>query len=150
MNDRKAIDEFIGQRTLAIVGVSRSGKKFGNVILRELKTKGYTLYPVHPQADTLEGVRCYPNFQTLPEKVGGVIVVVQPAQTEKVVQEAYQAGIHRIWMQQGAESPAAIQFCKDNGVTAVYGRCIMMFSEPVGIPHRIHRWFMKVLGRLPQ
>jgi predicted CoA-binding protein len=150
MNDRKAIEEFVGQRTLAIVGVSRSGKKFGNTILRELKAKGYTLYPVHPQAETLDGERCYPNFQALPEKVGGVIVVVPPIQTEKVVQEAHQAGINKIWMQQGAQSPAAIQYCQDNGISAVYGRCIMMFSEPVGMPHNIHRWFAKAFGRLPK
>jgi predicted CoA-binding protein len=150
MNDRKAIDEFVKQHTLAIVGVSRSGKKFGNTILRELKTKGYKLYPVHPQADILEGEPCYSNLQALPEKVGGVIVVVQPAQTEKVVQEAHQAGIQRIWMQQGAESPTAIQYCQENGISTVYGRCIMMFSEPVGFPHSLHRWFVKAFGGMPK
>jgi predicted CoA-binding protein len=41
MTSRAAVDDFVAQRTLAVVGVSRSGKKFGNTIYRELKTRGY-------------------------------------------------------------------------------------------------------------
>jgi predicted CoA-binding protein len=82
--------------------------------------------------------------------VDGVIVVVPPAQTEKVVREAAAAGIRRVWMQQGAESQAAIQFCKENGVAEVHGECIMMFTRGDAFPHSLHRWFWKLLGKLPK
>ena len=42
------IDNFVGSKRIAVVGMSRSGKKFGNMASKELKTKGYEIFPVHP------------------------------------------------------------------------------------------------------
>jgi len=88
MTTKHEIDEFLAQKTLAIVGVSRSGKKFGNTILKDLTKLGYRLLPVHPEAAEVDGVRAFPSFAALPEPVGGVIVVVPPAQAEGVVKDA--------------------------------------------------------------
>lgn len=150
LTSRAAVEDFISQRKLAVVGVSRSGKKFGNLAFKELKARGYQLSPVHPQAETIHGERCYPSLRALPEPVGGVLVVVPPAETEKVVREAAAAGIKRVWMQQGAESPEAIRFCAENGIAAVHGECILMFAEPAAWYHRAHRWVWKLLGKLPR
>lgn len=150
MTSKAAISDFTSQRTLAIVGMSRSGKKFGNAAYKTLQARGYTLYPVHPTAETIDGARCYPSLSALPAPVGGVLVAVPPAQTEAVVREAAQAGITRVWMQQGAESPAAIHFCEEHGISAIHGECILMFTDPVGFPHGVHRWVNKVTGKLPR
>jgi hypothetical protein len=150
MTSKAAVADFVGQRKLAVVGVSRQGKKFGNFAFRELRSKGYELFPVHPQAETIEGERCYPSLRALPEPVDALLIVVPPAQTEQVVRDAATAGIRRVWMQQGAESPAAIKFCQENGIREVHGECILMFSEPLAWWHRAHRWAWRLLGKLPQ
>ena len=150
MTSKAAVADFVGQRKLAVVGVSRQGKKFGNFAFRELRSKGYELFPVHPQAETIEGGRCYPSLRALPEPVDALLIVVPPAQTEQVVRDAATAGIRRVWMQQGAESPAAIKFCQENGIREVHGECILMFSEPLAWWHRAHRWAWRLLGKLPQ
>jgi hypothetical protein len=150
MTSKAAVQDFISQRTLAVVGVSRNPQKFGNMVYKELKAKGYRVFPVNSKVDKIEGEPCYPSLSALPEKVGGAVIIVPPAETEKVVQDAKAAGISRVWMQQGAESPAAIQFCKDNGLNEVHGECIMMFAEPVGSFHKFHRWFWGLLGKLPK
>ncbi len=150
MTTKAAVDDFLAQRTLAMVGVSRRGDKFGNVLYRELKGKGYRLFPVHPRAESLEGDRCYPSLQALPEPVGGLVVVVPPGQAEQVVRDAAAAGIRRVWLQQGAESPTVVQFCEQNGLSVVHGECLLMFAEPTGFGHRLHRWIWKVLGKLPK
>ena len=103
MITKAMIDDFISQPYLAIVGVSRKGNKFGNSAYKELKTKGYHLYLVHPSGEIIEGEQSYPSLKALPQKVGGVLVVVPPTQAEKVVREAHEAGIDRVWLQQGAE-----------------------------------------------
>jgi uncharacterized protein len=144
-----AVHDFLAQRSLAIVGVSRSGKKFGNAIYRTLKQNGYKVFPIHPVAETVEGVPCYPDFQSLPEKVGGVVLCIPPLQTEEALQHAFNAGIRQVWMQQGSESQAAIQYCEKVGINAVYGHCILMFSEPVATFHRFHRWIWKLTGKYP-
>jgi hypothetical protein len=149
INARADVEDFLAQRTLAVVGVSRTGTKFGNVIYRSLRDKGYHVIPVHPAAESLEGDRCVPNLRHLPPGVDGLVLVVPPAETERIVREAVAAGIRRIWMQQGAESPVAVQFCRDHGISVVSGECLLMFAEPAEWVHRAHRWLWKHLDRLP-
>lgn len=150
MTSRTAVNDFLEQPSLAVVGVSRQPRKFGNYAYKELRQRGYRVYPVHPVAEAIEGDRSYPNLRQLPEAVGGVLIVVPPQQTEQVVREAAAAGIKRVWMQQGAESPAAIQFCRENGISEVHGECILMFAAPVKSFHNVHRWVWRVLGKLPK
>ncbi len=150
MTIKAAVADFTAQKKLAVVGVSRKGRKFGNMAFKELKKQGYQLFPVNPNAETIEGGPCYPSLSALPEPVDGVLVVVPPGETEKVVREAAAAGIKRVWMQQGAESPEAIRFCRENGIEVVHGECILMFTEPSAFFHRAHHWVWGVFGKLPQ
>ncbi len=149
MVSREAVDEFVAQRKLALVGVSRRRGKFGNAALTELAAKGFEVFPVHPSADAVEGKRCWRSLAELPEKVGGVLISVPPGETEKVVRDVVAAGIPRVWMQKGAESAEAIRFCEEHGVRVVHGECILMFAEPAAFSHRAHRWFRGVFGTLP-
>jgi predicted CoA-binding protein len=150
MTSREFVSDFLAQRSLALVGMSRKGNRFGNAIYRDLKAKGYAVYPVHPEAQEIGGERCWPNLRALPEKVGGVVIVVPPAETEKVVREAFQAGIRRIWMQRGAQSLEAIRFCEEENMPVVHGECILMFAEPAALFHRLHRGLRRLFGKMPR
>lgn len=150
MATQKSIQEFLSQKKLAVVGVSHTGKKFSNIVYKELKSKGFQVFPVNPKTDNLNGERCYPNLKSLPEKVGGVLVITKPTETEKVVRETSSVGIQNIWIQQGAESEEAIRFCKDNGMNVVHGECILMFAEPTAFFHRVHRGIWKLIGKFPK
>jgi predicted CoA-binding protein len=150
MITKAAVDAFLSQKSLAVAGVSNKKNKFGNIVYRELKGKGYRVFPVNPKLDEVEGDKCYHNLKELPESVGGVVIVVPPAETVKVVQDAIAAGISRVWLQQGAESKVAIALCKDNGIDVIYGHCILMFASPTAFVHRAHRGIWRLLGKLPR
>ena len=122
---KAAVENFVGQHKLAVVGVSRDTKKFGNMAYKALKEKGYQVYPINRNIETVEGDRCFADLSALPEKVDGVLIVVPPTETEKVVREADAAGIKNVWMQQGAESDEAIQYCQQHDLNEVHGECIM-------------------------
>lgn len=118
--------------------------------MRELSSKGYTMLPVHPAAADIAGVTCCKTVRDLPPSVGGVIIAVPPEQTERVLEDVQKAGIRRVWLAQGAESPAAIEYCEHQGIAEVHGECILMFApEPVFI-HKAHRFVRGVFGKLPQ
>jgi predicted CoA-binding protein len=148
MTTQAAVEGFLAEKTLAIAGVKRNGAGFGNAVLKDLIGKGYEILPVHPEAEEVSGVRCSPSLAELPKPVGGLVLVVQPEQSEKLARDAKAASIDRIWMQQGAESAEAIRFCEDNGIDVVHGQCIMMFAQPTGI-HKFHRWLNGLFGKLP-
>ena len=144
----RLIEEFVQGKRLAIVGLSRSGKKFGNIAYKELRTRGYTLYPVHPQAQEVDGARCYPNLAALPDKVDGVLVSVPPQKAKAVLQEAATAGIKNVWLQQGSESGEVIALAKQLGLNVVSGKCILMYAPPVRGAHGLHRFVVKLIGQL--
>jgi predicted CoA-binding protein len=147
---RATLEEFLAQRSLALVGVSRDGRTgFGNAVRKELLEKGYELHVVHPEADHIADQPCAHSLAEVAPLVGGVVLVTPPAQTTKLVEEAIALGVRRIWMQQGAESPEAISLCERSGISVVYGECILMFAEPTAWFHRAHRWAAETFGHLP-
>src|SRR5436189_6176632 len=80
MVSRSIIDSFIAEPALAVVGVSRSGRGFGNAAIRALTVKGYRVYPIHPVLPHVCGIPCFRSFAELPARVNAVLVVVPPAQ----------------------------------------------------------------------
>jgi uncharacterized protein len=143
-----AIQQFVADKTMAVVGVSSNGKGFGNLAYAELKKRGYRVLATHPTAKVIQGDACWPSLADLPEKVDRVLVVVKPERAEAVVREAAAAGIHQVWLQQGAESAAALAL-DGKGVSIVSRQCILMFTEPVGSVHKVHRWVWRLLGKIP-
>lgn len=149
MVTRAQIDEFLSHKALAFVGASRKGRGFGCLASQELTKRGYTIHFVHPEVATIAGQPCGRTLKDVADKVAGVVIVTPPASTERLVREAVEAGIRRVWLQQGAESDSAIRLCEENGVVVIHDQCILMFAEPAGFPHGVHRWLRKVFGHLP-
>lgn len=149
MTSKKIVDEFLAQKKIAVVGVSRKKTKFGNAIYKELKQKGYKVFPVNPNMQTFEEDICYPDLLSLPEIVDAVVINVPPMQAEKIVRQAKEAGINKVWFQQGSQSEVSINFCNENGIDVVTNECILMFAQPSAFIHRAHKWIWGVLGKLP-
>jgi len=97
MTTKAAIEQFLALKVLVVAGASRDTKKFGYAVYRDLKDKGFTVYPVNPNAQTIDGERCYPTLAALPGVPEGLVIVTPPAQTEQLVRDAAQAGIRHIW-----------------------------------------------------
>jgi hypothetical protein len=142
-----AVQEFVSCKRLAIVGVSRDPNKFGNMIYKELKERGYQPFAVNPAVQEIGGEPCYPNLAALQGQVDGVVICIPPAKVPAVLQEAASIGLKHVWIQQGASSPEANQMGRDLGLTMVTDKCIMMYAEPVTSFHQFHRFFAKLFGQ---
>jgi len=135
INNRKNIDEFLLQRKIAVVGVSRNEDKFSNIIYREMRTAGYEVMAVNPNADLVEGDRCYAGLGALPVKPDGVVLVVPPTQGIQIVEEAARLGIRHVWVQPGANSSEIDQRLGELEIVTVSGECILMHIDPVKSIH---------------
>lgn len=140
------VQDFVQGKRIAVTGVSRSGKKFGNAIVTELKQRGYQVSIVHPEAKEIDGDPCYPNLAALKDKVDGVVICVSPRQAGTVLREAAAAGIKNIWLQQGAQSKETADVAKELGIHPVTGKCILMYAPPVKSIHSFHRTINKIFG----
>jgi hypothetical protein len=148
-----SIAEFLRQKHLAVVGVSRDTRQFANAIYRKLKKAGYTVYAVNPNASSVEGDPCYPTLAALPQKVDGAVLATTPAVTERLVEECAQLGVPRVWMHRsfgtGSVSERAARLGRERGVTVIAGGCPMMYCDPVDPGHRCMRWWLRVTAKLP-
>lgn len=142
------IDDFISSKKIAIIGMSRSDKKFGNMACKELRSKGYEIFPVHPEADVIDGIACYPNLQSLDGKVEALWIAIPPQNVPRVLEEAAQIGLKKIWLQQGAWSQD-VQKCIDRlGLPVISKKCILMYAPPVKSFHKFHRAIKGIFGGL--
>lgn len=146
MPSRKAIDDFLQQKRIAVVGVSRDSKQFQNGVFRRLKESGYEVVPVNPSAAEVEGVPCYPSVTALPQPVDGVLVMVPASRAAAVVQDCQVAGVKRVWLHRGggpgAVSPEAVALARQAGMSLVDGACPLMFLG--GGLHKVHRFFTHI------
>ena len=72
------IRDFLSKRVFAVIGASRDKNKYGYKIFADLRSAGYKVYPVNPNAESIDGVKCYPSLSSLPEKPAVVDFVVPP------------------------------------------------------------------------
>jgi uncharacterized protein len=144
----QAIQDFINCKNIAVVGVSRNDKKFGNLAYKELKERGYQVYAVNPAMKEFQGEPCYPDLGSLQGKVDGILLSVHPEQGKAVLEQASQAGIKHIWVQQMAESPALLESGRQLGLSLVTGKCILMYAPPVRSFHKFHRAINMIFGKL--
>ncbi len=113
------IKEFMEKKRFAVVGATDNPEKYGNTIFKNLKSRGYEVFPVNPKLDELEGTKVYHTLSDIPVKVDVVDFVVPPAVTEEILKECNRLGLKRIWLQPGSESEEAIKYCNDNGMTVL-------------------------------
>lgn len=143
IDERKAL-AFLALDRLAVVGASDDERQFGNVVLRALRDHGIDAAAVHPTARTVAGAEAHPDLASVPGRVDGVIVMVPAAHAVEVVRDCARLGIGHVWLFKGlggagALSDEAVAECERHGIEVVAGACPLMFLEPVGFVHRIHR-----------
>lgn len=91
---RPHIECLLNPRSLAIVGANDKGNS-GARSLKGAIASGFkgAIYPVNPNYETLEGLKCYPSLLDLPEIPDSVVVSVPTGAALKVLAEGEKAGV---------------------------------------------------------
>lgn len=127
MVTKETIDLFFTSPVFGVVGASADRSKYGNKVLRCYLQNDKRAVPVNPRESVVEGVEAVASVADLPDEVKSISVITPPQITERVVSEAIARGIRSVWMQPGAESPAAVKLCKDAGINVIAdGSCVLV------------------------
>lgn len=127
MGEQQQIQAFLGGTPHAVVGASRDRAKYGNKVLRVFLQNQRAVFPVNPNTDQVEGLKCYPDLSSLPQPVHGVSIITPPAVTETIIEQAGQLGIKHVWLQPGAESNRAVASAAKWGINLIAGGpCILV------------------------
>ena len=115
--------------TVAVVGATDDQAKYGSVIYRDLKSKGFEVFAVNPNRDTVDGDPAYPSLDSLPTDPTIVNIVVPPPATLGVLKKAKELGYRNVWVQPGAESPEVMSFLTEHDFNYLANACIMVQSR---------------------
>jgi len=152
---KQAATEFLALKRIAVTGVSRNPSNHGsNVVYQRLRDRGYEVFPVNPNAETVEGDKCYPDLGSIP---GGVEAVVTGTRSELVpetVEECDRLGIRYVWMHKGpgagSVSAEAARYGREHGMHVIDGGCPLMFGSTADFGHKCMRGILTLTGAVPR
>ena len=151
----QAAHDFLQKKRIAVTGVSReSGAHGGNTVYTRLRERGYQVFPVNPNAEEVEGDRCYPNLTAIPDGVEAVVIATRPEHAAATVEECAGLGIGHVWMHNGpgpgSVSPEAAAFGRSKGITVIDGGCPLMFGPASDFGHRCMKPILTWTGAVPR
>jgi predicted CoA-binding protein len=151
---REAADEFLAQRRIAVAGVSRDSKQSANLIYRRLRDTGHEVFAVNPNAEQVEGDRCYASVSAIPGGVDGVVIVTPASASLDVVTDCAAAAVPRVWLHRGvgpgSSSEAAVAYCHEHGISAIPGGCPCMFGATGDPGHKCLLAMLRLTGKVPR
>ncbi|HYO19652.1 MAG TPA: CoA-binding protein [Dermatophilaceae bacterium] len=152
---KEAATAFLATKRVAVTGVSRTPAGHGgNVVYQRLKKRGYTVFAVNPNAETVEGDAAYPDLSSIPGGVEAVVIGTRPEAAEATMRECAELGIGQVWMHRsggaGSVSPSATEYGRQQGITVIDGGCPLMFDPTADFGHKCMKFFLSMSGTVPR
>jgi predicted CoA-binding protein len=122
-------------------------------VYRRLRERGYEVFAVNPNADHVEGDRCYDDLRS-PGGVDAVVIGTRPETAEDTMRECVELGIEHVWMHRsfgaGSVSKEAADYGRRHGVRVIDGGCPCMFDPTADVGHKIMRLAFRLSGNVPK
>jgi predicted CoA-binding protein len=152
---KQAASEFLAHQRIAVTGVSRNPQGHGsNVVYQRLRDRGYQVFAINPNADTVEGDPCYHDLKSVPGGVEAVVIGTRPELAEPTVRECAALGIRYVWMHRsygaGSVSDAATEYGRQHGIQVIDGGCPLMFDPTADFGHKAMRFVLIRTGKVPR
>ncbi len=152
---KEAATAFLATKRIAVTGVSGNAKGHGsNVVYQRLRQRGYEVFAVNPNAETVEGDRAYPDLKSIPGGVEAVVIGTRPETAEATMRESAELGINQVWMHRslgaGSVSAAATEYGRQQGITVIDGGCPLMFDPTADIGHKCMKFVLSLSGAVPR
>jgi len=110
VNDRK---------TVAVIGASNDRRKYGNRAVRAYRAEGWEVYPIHPRAAAIEGLRAYASIVDVPVAIDRATVYVHPEVTLSVLDAIARKGVRELFLNPGSESSEVLERAQQLGLLPI-------------------------------
>ena len=96
--EARSVERMLSPGSVAVIGASTDPKKIGHVVFANLMAYGFAgpVYPVHPEARHIGGVRAYPSVLDVPDQVDLAVVAVPAAGVAEVVEQCGHKGVRGV------------------------------------------------------
>jgi predicted CoA-binding protein len=151
----EAASAFLEKKRVAVTGVSRTPKGHGsNIVFQRLRDRGYEVFAVNPNAETVEGVSSYRDLRSIPGGVDAVVIGTRPEHADATMRECAELGIKHVWMHRaygsGSVSASAAAYGREQGIQVIDGGCPCMFDPTADVGHKLMRFMFTLNGNVPR
>lgn len=152
---KDAATEFLGKKRIAVTGVSRKPQGHGsNIVYQRLRSRGYQVFAVNPNADQVEGDPCYHDLRSIPGGVEAVVIATRPETADATMRECADLGIRHVWMHRGpvpgSVSSTAVAYGRERGITVIDGGCPLMFDPTADFGHKCMKAIFTLTKAVPR
>lgn len=149
----ESVQHFLAARRMAVAGVSRDRRQPANAIFQRLRDTGHDVVPINPNAETLEGVACYPDVVSVPGELDAVLIASHPRVGLSLVRQCAARGVRHVWFHRsvgaGSVSDEAVAEARTLGLATIVGGCPLMYCGKVDPFHRVMCSVLRWRGRVP-
>ncbi|MFP4000220.1 MAG: acetate--CoA ligase family protein [Desulfobacterales bacterium] len=139
------LDKLFNPRSVAIVGLPQ-GMKTGRLFLMALQDMGFAgpVYPVNPNADSIDGLKCYPDVSSIKDEVDLAIVLVGRNAAPGVVRQCAAKGVKGVvlftagYKETGSKEGRNIEYemaetARDSGMRLFGPNCMGIYAPRTGL-----------------
>lgn len=112
--------------SLAIVGATDHPSKYGGIIYRDMKAKGFPVFAVNPYRDSVDGDPCWAEVSDIPTPPTIVVLVVPAKRGIDVLKDCASVGVKNIWIQPGAFSMEMKEVLESGDFEWLAEACVMV------------------------
>jgi predicted CoA-binding protein len=152
---KEAATDFLSHKRVAVTGVSRTpGSHGSNAVYKRLRERGYQVFAVNPNAETVEGDRAYHDLASIPGGVEAVVIGTRPELADQTMRDSAELGIEHVWMHRGpgggSVSQTATVYGREHGINVIDGGCPCMFGPTADVGHKAMRVVFTLTGNVPK
>lgn len=120
-------------KVIAVVGHSDKPDRTSYQIAQFLRSVGYTVYPVNPMVQEIDGQPSYADLKTVPEPIDIVNVFRRSEFLSEVVEEAIEVQARTVWAQLGVSDRTAALKAQQAGLNVIMDACLKVEHLRLGI-----------------
>ena len=110
-------------KTIAIVGASPNPDRDSYKVMKFLIDYEYQIYPVNPNETNILGRKCYPDLESIQEKIDMVDVFRAEEFVFDITTEAIEIDAKILWTQEGIIDEKAASLGRSSGLKVVMDKC---------------------------
>ncbi|QGU96691.1 CoA-binding protein [Clostridium bovifaecis] len=117
--------ELLNYENWVVIGNVLDSSKFAYKILKSLEQGNFNVKGIYPKDTT---GTAFKSLKEVPYKIDVIDLCINPALGINFIKEAKELGIDKVLVQPGAESQEILDYCKENGITAIESCALVLLS----------------------
>jgi predicted CoA-binding protein len=116
-------------KKVAVIGASNNRDKFSNKAVRAYLKQGYSVFPVNPKEDSIEGLPAFASILDIPEELDRITVYLPPKLILSVLSDIAEKGAAQLFLNPGTEDEEVIAKAKSLGLEPILACSILDIGE---------------------